>query len=87
MRTPRAIREAYEAVRDGRIVKSDRCECCGWVEDVRVAPLRPFHHLGEYPDHWTDVVWLCLACLPGWRARGVPDLATSESISEDRPDA
>lgn len=45
------------AVRDGKIIKSESCEHCG-TSDKQIQG----HHWSYEPEHWLDVIWLCAAC-------------------------
>lgn len=45
------------AVRDGRLVKHNKCEHCRTTEKSIEA-----HHWSYEPEHWLDVIWLCTTC-------------------------
>lgn len=44
------------AVRDGRLIRPDKCSKCG----VECTPQA--HHESYEPEHWLDVAWLCVKC-------------------------
>lgn len=45
------------AVRDGRLIKSHKCEHCGTSEKKIQG-----HHWSYEPECWLDVIWLCSRC-------------------------
>lgn len=53
----RAQYTCKNAVRDGKLVKSESCEHCGTSEKQIQG-----HHWSYLPEHWLDVIWLCTSC-------------------------
>lgn len=55
-----ANRAVHQAIKSGRLVRPDTCSRCkraAYVGDKIHA-----HHWSYAPEHWLDVVWLCLNC-------------------------
>ena len=46
----------YRAVKEGRLIKPDRCEDCGATGRIEG------HHHSYEPEHWLDVKWVCKRC-------------------------
>ena len=47
----------FKAVRSGALVRPDHCSVCGVGGKIHA------HHGNGYePDHYLDVVWLCVTC-------------------------
>lgn len=53
----KAQHAAGNAIRDGKLTRSDRCEHCGTSEKKIQA-----HHWSYEPENWLDVIWLCTEC-------------------------
>jgi len=65
--TDENIRKAHytvsNAVRDGRLIRSEYCEKCG-IKDwgIKRSMIEAHHHLGYLPENWLRVQWLCTTC-------------------------
>jgi len=55
------IRKANHAVEraidTGKLVRPETCSECGNRGDIEA-----HHHKGYAPEHWLDIVWLCVFC-------------------------
>jgi len=47
----------YRALKDGRLVKPERCERCGEIKHNLQG-----HHKSYEKDRWLEVEWLCIKC-------------------------
>ena len=51
------------AIRNGRLVRSDNCELCGSLDNGSYRSyIEAHHHKGYDREHWLDVIWLCTTC-------------------------
>ena len=48
------------ALRDGRLVRPERCDMCGTECNPHA------HHWSYLEEHWLDVEWLCVPCHTEW---------------------
>lgn len=55
---PGAHSALTKAVRDGVLVRPDRCELCGSARK----PISAHHYKGYAKRYWLTVQWLCRAC-------------------------
>lgn len=51
------------AIRDGRLIKLNRCEICG-IKDwgIKRSMIEAHHYLGYEEKNWLKVQWLCVPC-------------------------
>jgi hypothetical protein len=45
------------AIRKGTLKRPCECSKCGATGDIEA-----HHHLGYAPEHWLDVIWMCIKC-------------------------
>ena len=52
----KARSKVQNAIRDGRLERAKRCECCGDIVKTHA------HHWSYKEEHWLDVKWMCVPC-------------------------
>lgn len=57
LKRSKAYYELHQAIKKGKLIKP---ECCQFPSCSETKNIQAHHHNGYEPEHWLDVVWLCV---------------------------